>query len=177
MRVVHGDGLGCPACSKADRHGRTLVRNGSITHLSPSVFAPTLERSVTKDSTTVVVAEGHRIGGQSGPEVHPSWSVAVRVDPAVPQRSITIVAPTHQGTVGKDTTRLTVAGGHLVVAVRQRRGVRQGDGKHAAERADAADEALTFHVAVVGEVASHVHVGRPIVRANAIATRRPADDA
>ncbi len=50
-------------------------------------------------------------------------------------------------------------------------------GEHAAERADAADQALTFHVAVVGEVASHVHVVRPIVRAHTITTGGSADDA
>ena len=125
-----------------------------------------------------MVAERHRIGGKSGPEVHPSWGVAVRVDhAAVPQCSRTIVSPAHEGAVGKNPTRLCVAGGHLVVGVSQRRGVRQGDRKHAAKRANAADHALLFDVLIVGKVASHVDVGRPIVRANAIATRRPTDDA
>ena len=84
----------------------------------------------------------------------------------------------HRPVRGRGARRPPVeAGADGGVTGRISRGVRQGYGKHAAKRANAADQALAFHVAVVGKVASHVHVGRPIVRANAIATGRPADGA
>ena len=43
VRVMYGDGLGRPASPKANRHGSVSVRSGSITNLSVTVFAPTLE--------------------------------------------------------------------------------------------------------------------------------------
>ena len=77
------------------------------------------------DGATVVIAESHRISKrcpQTAPEVHPIWGVEVCVAPAVPQCSKTIVPPTHEGSVGKDPARLSVAGGKLVVVKGERCG-------------------------------------------------------
>ena len=79
VRVVEGDRLRRPAGSKADGHRRMPVQRGSVTDLSIAVVSPTLEGAVVEDGTTVVIAVRHRLSGQSGPEVHPTWRMLKRV--------------------------------------------------------------------------------------------------
>ena len=79
VRVVYGDRLRRAAGSKADGHRRMLVRRGSVTDLPIAVLSPALEGAVVEDGTTEVVAVRHRLSGQSGPEVHPTWGMEVRV--------------------------------------------------------------------------------------------------